>query len=219
VPPARPWKTDQVIEMFCRFEQEFFSILPKGLDSCAPRKLLQKIKDESPTGMLFSYISPDYASGFMILSNVPEFYRIDQSLIYIPNNWMWKGQFSNGQASYKCSDAYRAFLKSLPVQREEMLAYVPVKTEFLWINAVIYDFVTLSNVENAKDRIHWVDYFAFCRVLTIIGRKLGANMKEQRAAIRAALRERGLAFSLQVQANFSRRMLQLAMQATKNFFR
>ena len=218
VPRVRQWKTSQVIEMFCRFEQDFFSILPKGLDSCAPRKLLQKIKEESPTGMLFSYISPDYASGFMILSRVPEFYRIDQSLVYIPNNWMWKAQFSNGQASYKCSDAYRAFLKSLPVNRDEMLAYVPVKTEFLWINAVIYDFVTLSNVENAKDRIQWVDYFAFCRVLTVIGRKLGAHMKEQRAAIKVALRERGLTFCLQVQMNFSRRILRLAMQSAKNHF-
>ena len=218
-PIARPIKSDDAIHMFCHFEQEFFVIVPKGLDSCAPRKLLQQIKNDSPTGLLFSYISPDYSSGFMLLSRVQEYYRIDESLIYIPNNWMWKGQFSNGQASYKRTDAYKAFLASLPVKRDQIIEHVPIKTEFLWINSVIYDFVTLYKKGAGKSRINWVDYFAFCKVLLIIGRRLGADMLEQRAAIAAALRERGGAFAMQVQFKFLKRLAGLAIRSAKGFVR
>ncbi|HVK57617.1 MAG TPA: hypothetical protein VM735_02470, partial [Candidatus Kapabacteria bacterium] len=67
--------------------------------------------------------------------------------------------------------------------------------------------------------INWVDYFAFCKVLLIIGRRLGADMLEQRAAIAAALRERGGAFAMQVQLNFLKRLAGLAIQSAKGFVR
>jgi glycosyltransferase involved in cell wall biosynthesis len=218
-PEAQRLNSAEVIEMFCRFEQRFFTVLPKGLDSCAPRKLLQEVKQKSPTGLLFSYISPDYASGFMLLSHVKEFYRIEESLLYIPNNWMWRGQFSNGQASYKRTDGYKAFLNSLPVRREQILEHVPIKTEFLWINSVIYDFLTLYRRSDSKHLIHWDDYFAFCKVLLIIGRRLGADMLEQRAAIKDALRARRALFRARVNLNFSTRVVRLALQGAKGFFR
>jgi hypothetical protein len=205
--------------MFCRFEQRFFNVLPKGLDSCAPRKLLQTIKQKSPTGLLFSYVSPDYASGFMLLSHVDEFYRLEENLFYIPNNWMWKGQFSNGQASYKRTDGYKSFLNSLPVRREQLFEHVPAKTEFLWINWVIYDFLTLYRGVGHQGQIHWDDYFAFCKVLLVIGRRLGADMLEQRAAISEALGNRGALFRGRVNLKFLERLFRLSLQGAKGLFR
>jgi glycosyltransferase involved in cell wall biosynthesis len=216
LPPAKLLRSETIIEMFCRFEQRFFNILPKGLDSCAPRGLLTEVKKKSPTGFLFSHISPDYSSGFMILAQVDQFYYMEESLVYIPNNWMWKGQFSNGQASYKKTDAYRKFLASLPVTREEILRFVPVKTEFLWINAVLYDFFTKSHRGLQKDCIDWVRYYSFCCILILIGRRLGADMQEQIWELRKALLNEPRETQCRVCIDVVRRLVQLGISVIKN---
>ncbi|MCI0541030.1 MAG: glycosyltransferase [Verrucomicrobiales bacterium] len=192
IPSVRRWRSVDAIELFCRFEQKFFNLLPKGLDSCAPRKLLREVKEKSPTGMLFSYISPDYASGFMLLSAVAEFLHTGEPLVYIPNNWMWQGKYSNGQASYRKTDSYRKFLQSLPVTREDILKNVPVKSEFLWINSVLYDFFTFYKRLEHHPRIHWPAYYGFCIYLILIGRKLGAGLGEEFREVRRAIMKESL---------------------------
>ncbi len=178
-PPVQRWRSVDAIELFCRFEQKFFNLLPKGLDSCAPRTLLRKVQAKSPTGMLFSYISPDYASGFMLLSAVPEFLHTDEALVYIPNNWMWQGKYSNGQAIYRKTESYRKFLQSLPVTRDDILKNVPIKSEFLWINSVLYDFFTFYKRSGHEPRIVWPSYYGFCIYLIFMGWKLGADLREE----------------------------------------
>jgi hypothetical protein len=175
------------IELFCRFDQKFFNLLPKGLDSCAPRSLLREVKEKSPTDLLFSYISPDYASGFMLLSSVPEFLHTDVPLVYIPNNWMWQGKYSNGQASYRKTEGYRKFLRSLPVTRDDIIKNVPIKSEFLWINSVLYDFFSLYKRPDHQPRIDWAKYFGFCVVLILMGKKIGADLSEEIRGLKNAL--------------------------------
>jgi hypothetical protein len=169
------------------FVFQFFNLLPKGLDSCAPRKLLREVKEKSPTGMLFSYISPDYASGFLLLSTVREFLYLDEPLVYIPNNWMWKGKYSNGQASYRKTETYKKFLDSLPVTRNDILKNVPVKSEFLWINSVLYDFFTFYKRPLHQPKIHWPSYYGFCIYLIFLGWKLGADLSDEIRELRRAV--------------------------------
>jgi glycosyltransferase involved in cell wall biosynthesis len=197
-PKAELLDSKTTIEQFCRFSQRFFDVLPKGLDSCAPRELLLAIKKSSPTGMLFSYISPDYASGFMILANSQRFLHINEPLVYVPNNWMWQGKFSNGQASYKKTDSYKRFLASLPVTRDQIIENVPIKSEFLWINSVIYDFLKFYQRPDHQPKINWVSYHAFCVILILMGKKVGGSLTEETVSLKASLRERGIGFTLAV---------------------
>lgn len=218
VPPIQRWRSVDAIELFCRFEQKFFNLLPKGLDSCAPRKLLLEIKEKSPTGLLFSYISPDYASGFMLLSAVPEFLHTDEPLVYIPNNWMWQGKYSNGQASYRKTESYKQFLQSLPVTREDIVKNVPIKSEFLWINSVLYDFFTLYKRTDHQPRIDWAKYFGFCIVLILIGKKVGADLKEEITGLKNSLLAQSFGFKARVASDVIRRGLVLTRQLLRRCF-
>ncbi len=214
-PNLEKWSSRDAVEHFCRFEQKFFNILPKGLDSCAPRQLLAELKTKSPTGMLYSYISPDYASGFMMLAAVEHFYYTPAPLVYIPNNWMWQGKYSNGQASFKKTESYRRFLKDLPVTREEILRDVPLKSEFLWINSVLYDFFKFYRRSDHKPQIDWPRYYGFCIFLIVMGRKLGADLREEIQLVRSALAKEPLGLKVRVAGNVLKRGLDVAWQLVR----
>ncbi|MSU62672.1 MAG: glycosyltransferase family 2 protein [Pedosphaera sp.] len=211
-PHLEKWSSRDAIDHFCRFEQKFFNILPKGLDSCAPRKLLAELKAKSPTGMLYSYISPDYASGFMMLAAVEHFYYTPAPLVYIPNNWMWQGKYSNGQASFKKTESYRRFLQDLPVTREEILRDVPLKSEFLWINSVLYDFFKFYRRPDHKSQIDWPRYYGFCIFLIVMGRKLGADLGEETKLLRTSLALHSFLFKASVLLNLLERGMGIGWQ-------
>jgi glycosyltransferase involved in cell wall biosynthesis len=194
------------IEQFAVFSQSFFETLPKGLDSCAPRRLMTQIKRESPTGLAFSYICPDYSLGFMLLSRTEYFLRVKASLIYVPNNWMWQGKYSSGQSSYKKDAQIRRFVGELPVKSEDITAGVPLKSDLLWINLVLYDFRTKYSRPHHVPQINWVKYHAFCLVLVALGRRVGADMHQEFAAVRQSLRQQGLLFSARVLVDFALRL-------------
>jgi len=212
-PPVQRRNSKETIDSFCRFDQDFFQLLPKTLDSCAPRELLARVKTASPTGLLFSYISPDYASGFMLLAAAPAFLHIPTPLVYVPNNWMWRGQYSNGQASYRKTDSYRRFLASLPVTREDILKHVPVKSEFLWINSVLYDFFTLYRRPDHHPQIDWVKYHAFCLVLLLLGKRLGGNLTVEFQEIQRSIRQQGGGFTCRVLVNLLLRIIEMGWRS------
>ena len=122
---------------------------------------------------------------------------------------MWQGKFSNGQASYRKTDAYKAFLASLPVTRDEIIRAVPIKSEFLWINSVIYDFLKLYRKAGHAPQIDWPSYYAFCLILMVIARKAGGNLADERDAILNQLRTSNLTFVCSVANNTISRLIQL----------
>jgi glycosyltransferase involved in cell wall biosynthesis len=186
-PRVEMLSASRLVRKFCEFQKEFFDIAPKGLNSCVSRQLLARLKASSPTGFLYSPLTPDYAVCFMILSAAPRILGIRETLIYVPNNWMWEGRYSNGQVSYKKTEAFKRFVRELPVTVEEMLELAPVKAPYLWINYVLYDYHRLCHPPGAQPTISRVDYYGYCGFLLLIGKKLGADMSEERKALMAAL--------------------------------
>ena len=219
-PPARQsWCSTDIIDGFCRFHPDIFDLVPKGLDCCASRELLQRIKSESPTGFLFSYVCPDYSFGFMVLSRADRIVRLDRPLIYVPNNWMWAGKYSNGQATYRKDALIRRFMKDLPVTPADIIERVPVKAQYLWINMVLYDFFTKYRRPGHQPEISWSDYHAFVKTLILLGRKLGADMDEERTAVRDSLRQQGWLFRLQVTVKFWQHLFLAARRALLGRFK
>jgi hypothetical protein len=100
---------------------------------------------------------------------------------------MWQGKYSNGQISYKKTDGFKRFVRELPVTVEEILELAPVKAPFLWINYVLYDYHNLCRPPGGRPPINRAAYYSYCGFLLLIGKKLGANMSEERKALTAAL--------------------------------
>jgi glycosyltransferase involved in cell wall biosynthesis len=214
-PTAEICSTVAMADAFCRFSPWLFERLPKGLDSCVPRRLAMDIKANSPTGMFFSYINPDYASAFQILAAVPRLVHVPAALIYVPNNWGWSGGYSNGQSSYKKNDAIKRFFSLCPIPTTEIVKKVPLKCEYLWINAVLFDFLTLYKRNGGPAKVDWARYHAYCGELILMGRKLGADMSAEIGEMRRSLGEAGWGFRIRVFSFFVNRLLRLALLATK----
>lgn len=196
------WGCAAVVDDFVRFLPRAFDRIPKGLDCCASRELLARIKAESPTGFLFSHVCPDYSFGFMVLSRLEHIVHLRTPLVYVPNNWMWAGKYSNGQATYKKDAIIRRFVQQLPVTPEDIIARVPVKARYLWINMVLFDFFTKYRRAGHQPVMDWAAYHAFVMTLILLGKKLGGDMAEESAAVRASLRQNGLGFRLEVCLKF-----------------
>lgn len=214
-PPVELWRSQRAIESFCRFAQGSFNLLPKGLDSCVPLALAQRVKQRSRTGYFFSYITPDYASAFQLLSVADSFLYLKSPLVYIPNNWMWQGKYSNGMDSYKKVGNYKRFLESVPVTRDEIVAAVPIKSEWLWLNLLVCDFLKHYSRPDHHPQLDWADYHAFVATQLVIARRVGGTMDNEVAALKASLRQNSLTFKLRVGLSFGCRGFDLLWRMIK----
>ena len=219
LPSTQYWTSADTAALFRRFQQKFFNLLPKGLDSATPRALLQEIKKNSTTGYVFSHVAPDYASGFQILSAVDEFWFIDEPLAYIPNDWMWRGKYSVGSSNYKKEDMAARWKRELPITTEQIYEYAPAKSRWLWINNVLYDYHTKYRPDEEHPPISRVDYFAFCWIVILMGRRLGADMLEERRAVCEAMSEEKMGVRLRVCLNLSGRLARIALRMATGIFR
>ncbi|HEX7859621.1 MAG TPA: glycosyltransferase family 2 protein [Verrucomicrobiae bacterium] len=215
LPAVERWTTEETIRAFCTFSSEFYKLLPKSLDSCAPLELLRAARQSSPTGLVYSYVTPDYSSAFLLLSQVDSMYFIKAPLVYIPNNWMAETKYSVGQATYKKAALTARWLNELPVTTEEIQSYAPVKCKWLWLNNVLYDFFTKFKRAGVRAEIDWIEYHAFCVIIVILGKRMGANMQEEIDAIKASLRERSIGFKLRFTMSVARRIAHQAFLTVK----
>jgi glycosyltransferase involved in cell wall biosynthesis len=197
-PATKRLESKRIIDGFAKFRPGDFVRIPKGFDSCVPRETLVRMKKASPTGFLYSYICPDYSFGFLLLSQVDHIDRLEEPLSYVPNNWIFAGNYSNGGASYRKDSLARVFLNGLPIKPEDITSRVPVKIECLWLNMVLYDFFTKYRRADHQPHINWHDYHACVMAIILMGKKFKAPMLEEREAIRMAFRREGWFFRFRV---------------------
>lgn len=167
--------SSELITSFCNFEQWFFNIAPRGLNTFVNRELLNHIRLHSPTGYAFSYTNPDYSFCFQLLSMVDSVLLINKPLVYVPNNWMSSGKYSNGQSNYHKKSPTVEYFRSLPVSKEDIQKVCPIPFEYLWINSVIWDFKKFC-LHAEKKSLSIVEYCSFCLYLCLYGWRLKANM-------------------------------------------
>jgi glycosyltransferase involved in cell wall biosynthesis len=216
--PASIQSTDAA-ELFRRFDVRFFRMHPKSLDSCAPLEVIHRARANSPTGMFFSHVTPDYSSGFLLLGTVDYFLFLEAALVYVPNNWMAHGRYSVGQASYQKAALTARWLKELPVSVEEIQSYSPVKCQWLWINNAMYDYFTKYAKRTDAPPPDWVCFHAFCLMIVVMGWQMGADMSEDLAAIRSSLARNPLGFRLRVYAVTVQRLSALGWLFISNRFK
>jgi len=187
-PPRTGWQDcGEVVDLFRRLDLKFFRVHPKGLDSCVPMTVVRRALGLSPTGLYFSHLTPDYASGYLLLRAVDRFLFVEAALLYVPNNWMASTRYSAGQSSYHKAALIERWLKELPVPIESILALTPVKCRWMWINAVLYDYFTMYVAGRPGLEPDWIRYRSYCLLLVVMGRRMGADMSEDLAAIRVSM--------------------------------
>lgn len=200
--PARQrrFTCEETVEHFCRFTPLFWDIFPRGLTSVTPRAMLDQIAASSPTGMVFSWVNPDYAYGFQALSIAKEVIYLPEDIIYVPLSVGRAGKYSNGLAATRKEGPARRFFASLPISEDELLGDAPVRTIWLWVNPVLYDFRKFYRRPGHHPQIDWVRYHAQCIHIILVGREWGADMSAEIRAVRTSLAHRGGWFTARVLA-------------------
>jgi len=209
-PVPRRIPSEEILARLCDFDESVFPLLPRGLNSSAPRALFEALRQISPTGQLFSYVAPDFAQCYQVLSRVSEILALPQGLVYAPLSLKKKGSFSNGGACLRKDDGARRWLAELPVSVEALTAHVPVKSPWLWLNILIHDFHVFVCRPGFVPRWNWVKYHSFCLYLIVLGMMWGGEMGPERTAVAASLRREGLGFSFRVGLDFLRRCARAA---------
>lgn len=211
---------ESVAEEFCSLTQLSWDYFPRGLTSVAPRAMLDRIKATSPTGYVYSHINPDYSSGFMQLSLAKSMIHLPEALVIIPPSVYGTGKsYSNGKAGIMKAESFRKFLASLPVTREQMLEGMPIQSEYLWVNPVIYDFRLFYTRPGHKPEIDWVGYHAQCLHIMMMGKLWGSDMRPEMAEMWKSVRRSGVIFGIKVAAVFFGRSLRAAWMRILNRFR
>jgi glycosyltransferase involved in cell wall biosynthesis len=176
-PRIRRFSCETVVEEFCRFSPLYWKIFPRGLTSCAPRHIFENARRKSSTGLVFSYINPDYASGFQLLSQAKDLVYIDEPIIIVPPSvHKSKVNYSNGKASMTKQPSYDQFLNTIPILIKKITADCPIPSIHLWPNLVIYDFHHHYNRSGHKPKIHRAGYQAQCLMIIIQAKIYGTSV-------------------------------------------
>lgn len=194
----RRFTCEETVDEFCRFTPLYWDIFPRGLTSVTPRRLLDEIARTGPTGMVFSWVNPDYSYGFQALSLAKELVFLRENIIYVPHAVAATGKYSNGLSGARKEAQARRFFASLPVDEAELLKHVPVKSIWLWVNPVLFDFRKFYRRPGHSPEVDWIGYFAQCGHIILVGKEWSADMSAETRAWWLALRERSPLFIARV---------------------
>lgn len=206
--PVRPsriqrFTCEQTIEEFCRFTPTYWDIFPRGITSCAPRTIYDAVRRSSPTGMVFSWINPDYSQAFQLLSIAKDLLYLNQPIIYVPPSLHRSGKYSGGLAAIRKAEQAVRFFQSLPVNEDAIVRDVPVKSHWLWVNPVLYDFRKFYHRPGHNPQIDWARYHVQCLNILVIGYLWGGDVRKEWWEIWRSLREQGLLFQIRVAVIFA----------------
>lgn len=205
----------EILQRFCQFDESVYPLLPRGLNSCAPRTLLLDLKANSPTGAVFSFVAPDYSQCFQVLSQVDSVLHLPANLIFVPMSLGKKGTFSNGAACMLKNAAAQRWFADLPVGIPKLVEKVPIKTHWIPANLVLHDFFVFVRRPGFEPQWNWVRYHGQCLFGVLLGKLWGADIRPELSAIAASLRRSGFLFSMRVAWDVGRRIVTAALNRLK----
>lgn len=139
---------------------DFYSdCMPKGLNSCHSRKLLEEIK-VATGGRIFLPVTPDYNLAFLTLAHRPKVVLLNEPL------FVWGfGHLSNGRGIYERSATFSCFLNDAGLEESDMFSQVPIKAAGIH-NTICNDLMRLKHAFPHLFRavnLDLVSYFVVCR--------------------------------------------------------
>jgi glycosyltransferase involved in cell wall biosynthesis len=204
VPRQRRFRCEAVVEEFCRFSPLYWDIFPRALTSCAPKHLFDRARELSRTGMVFSFITPDYASGFQLLNLAKDLVHLREPVIVVPPSvHRSKKTYSNGQASMTKQKSYDRFMASIPIPTEVILEGCGIPSIYLWPNLVIHDFRRHYRRAGHSPSVHGPGYLAQCFGILLQARIWGTDVSPEIAGAWKLMRAGGPVFMVHALVLFS----------------
>lgn len=155
-------KTPQIVpsaDLFDLFLTEPYNVysvaLPRGLNSCHSRALLDRIKQAE--GRVFLPISPDYTLAFLTLAHCSRVVLLNEPLFL----WGYE-QFSNGGGLYGNSETFMRCMRDMNLADQELFNEVPIKTTGIH-NVVCNDLLKLRRHNAELPGLDLPSYFVVCR--------------------------------------------------------
>ncbi len=145
-------KSKDVIKNFLEPSSCFQYALPRGLNSCYRADVAKKIRNQYKK--LFIPINPDFASAFMLLSQINELYYINQPLFLSQGLKISNG----GKSVLSTALPYIETLGNI-----NCYTHVPIKTPLVE-NLIFDDFIKIQKLTNktTENEIDWIEYFIRC---------------------------------------------------------
>lgn len=197
--------SEEILTRIASFDEDVIPILPRGLNSVAPRALLEDLRGRSPTGRLFSYLAPDYSHCYQILSAIDGILTLPNGLVFTPVSLAKKGSFSNGGSVFMKGELGRRWFSELPIREESIIAQVPVRSPWLWPNLLIYDYTVFVRRPGFEPKWDWVRYHGLSGYQVVWATMNGGDLTAERRMILDSMKREGFVFSCRVGLDFARR--------------
>lgn len=142
-----------VCEDFSRSSNHNYYTLPRGLNSCYHRELVNSLRVQY--GAVFKPISPDFTSAFLLLESVKSLLFIDQALFISQGLNISNG----GNAFAKTADTYLQTLGE-----GDWFSKVPIKMALVE-NIIFQDYLSIRDLVSGslkKKDVCWAAYFERC---------------------------------------------------------
>ncbi|HAB15395.1 MAG TPA: glycosyltransferase [Verrucomicrobiota bacterium] len=202
-----PMRSVDLLRRYCSFDEDSWQYLPRGLNSSAPSALLRQLQRVSPTGQVFSYLAPDHSQAYQVLSHRDVILHLPGDIIYIPMSLRKKGTFSNGLSCIRKDESARRWFNELPVPLANLLTEVPVKTHWMPLNVILYDFRVFLRRSDFTPEFDWVRYHGLSLYMVLLGKLWRCDMSPEWMAIRSSLKQHGFGFRLKVVLDVLRRLV------------
>ena len=141
-------------EEYCVYSE----CLPRGLNSCCSRSVLEDIKRTS--GRCFLPVAPDYTLAFLTLAHRPRIVQMNESLFV----WGY-GHLSNGGGLYTNSPYSEQTFREMDLSELDLVKHVPIKTKGIH-NLLCNDLMRLKQIypdHFAGIDLRPIPYFVTCR--------------------------------------------------------
>ena len=168
--------SDEILRCFVENTTYFWEKLPRLINSCVCRDIVDFVRQKTPLKRFFIDISPDLCAAFIQLNYVDYVTHIDSSLS------VWgASSLSNAYKIRKKSKGHERFIKN--VGKEDMFySHVPIKSYYIINNVAVNDHLRLRELLGGrldKFTISPRNYIIICFKDIVKSFALGGNVKNE----------------------------------------
>lgn len=203
--------SQSIIRSFATGSAKYPYKLPRGLNSCYRNDLADEIR--SNHGALFTPISPDYTSAFLLLAYAEHVLFLDTALFISQGLGV-----SNGGSGSRATSAIGTYMSTL--EAFDYYAHVPIQKPLVE-NFIFEDFLAIQEKAAGNFQgieLDWAHYFVTCYREIIEKEAAGFGDKEEHTALMMEWERALSGFDDATQQEVRRRQAKLIGARIKTFF-
>jgi len=180
--------SDEILSKFVN-GQNISPYLPRMINSCVKRSLVDYVRQETPLGRFFNPVCPDLCAAFIQLNYVDEIKHIDRSLSVTGGT-----RYSTALSARMMGETAKRFIKDVG-EDKIFCDYVPIKGKSLVRNVVINDYERIRKKLGGRLKKYTFlpdVYLPECYHDIVKSKSLGVDMAEEKVLWNKYFRMQGL---------------------------